>query len=44
MYLKYLEDNLNHKFTKEMDEYKTYVKMFYNEKAKCISYNRKNLK
>ena len=35
MYLKYLEDNLNHKFTKEMDEYKTYVKMFYNEKAKC---------
>jgi hypothetical protein len=35
MYLKYLEDNLNHKFTKEMDEYKNYVKMFYNEKAKC---------
>ena len=35
MYLKYLEDNLNHKFTKEMDEYKNYVKMFYNERAKC---------
>lgn len=35
MYLKYLEDNLNHKFTKEMDEYKNYVKIFYNEKAKC---------
>jgi hypothetical protein len=35
MYLKYLEDNLNHKFTKEMDEYKNYVKMFYNDKAKC---------
>jgi len=35
MYLKYLEDNLNHKFTKEMDEYKVYVKMFYNERAKC---------
>jgi hypothetical protein len=35
MYLKYLEDNLNHKFTKEMDEYKNYIKMFYNEKAKC---------
>ena len=31
MYLKYLEDNLNHKFTKEMDEYKNYVKMFYND-------------
>ena len=35
MYLKYLEDNLNHKFTKEMDEYKIYVKMFYNDRAKC---------
>jgi len=35
MYLKYLEDNLNHKFTKEMEEYKNYVKMFYNERAKC---------
>jgi len=35
MYLKYLEDNLNHKFTKEMDEYKNYVKMFYNDRAKC---------
>ena len=35
MYLKYLEDNLNHKFTKEMDEYKTYVKIFYNDRAKC---------
>ena len=35
MYLKYLEDNLNHKFTKDMDEYKNYVKMFYNDKAKC---------
>lgn len=35
MYLKYLEDNLNHKFTKEMDEYKNYIKMFYNDKAKC---------
>jgi hypothetical protein len=35
MYLKYLEDNLNHKFTKEMEEYKSYVKMFYNERAKC---------
>ena len=35
MYLKYLEDNLNHKFTKEMDEYKSYVKMFYNDRAKC---------
>ena len=35
MYLKYLEDNLNHKFTKDMDEYKNYVKMFYNERAKC---------
>lgn len=35
MYLKYLEDNLNHKFTKEIDEYKNYVKMFYNDRAKC---------
>jgi hypothetical protein len=35
MYLQYLEDNLNHKFTKEMDEYKNYVKMFYNDRAKC---------
>ena len=35
MYLKYLEDNLNHKFTKEMEEYKKYIKIFYNEKAKC---------
>lgn len=35
MYLKYLEDNLNHKFTKDMDEYKNYVKMFYNDRAKC---------
>jgi hypothetical protein len=35
MYSKYLEDNLNHKFTKDMDEYKNYVKMFYNDKAKC---------
>jgi hypothetical protein len=35
MYLKYLEDNLSHKFTKEMDEYKNYVKMFYNDRAKC---------
>jgi hypothetical protein len=35
MYSKYLEDNLNHKFTKEMDEYKNYVKMFYNDRAKC---------
>lgn len=35
MYLQYLEDNLNHKFTKEMDEYKSYVKMFYNDRAKC---------
>jgi hypothetical protein len=35
MYLKYLEDNLNHKFTKEMDEYKIYVNMFYNDRAKC---------
>ena len=35
MYLKYLEDNLNHKFTKEMDEYKNYIKMYYNERAKC---------
>jgi len=35
MYLKYLEDNLSHKFTKDMDEYKNYVKMFYNDRAKC---------
>lgn len=35
MYLKYLEDNLNHKFTKDMDEYKNYIKMFYNDRAKC---------
>jgi hypothetical protein len=37
MYSKYLEDNLNlnHKFTKDMDEYKNYVKMFYNDRAKC---------
>ena len=35
MYLKYLEDNLNHKFTKEMDEYKNYLKIFYNDRAKC---------
>jgi hypothetical protein len=35
MYLKYLEDNLNHKFTKDMEEYKNYVKMFYNDRAKC---------
>ena len=35
MYLKYLEDNLSHKFTKDMDEYKNYVKMFYNNRAKC---------
>ena len=35
MYLQYLEDNLNHKFTKEMDEYKNYVKIFYNDRAKC---------
>lgn len=35
MYLKYLEDNLSHKFTKEMDEYKNYVKMYYNNRAKC---------
>jgi hypothetical protein len=35
MYLQYLEDNLNHKFTKEMDEYKNYVKMFYNDRARC---------
>ena len=35
MYLQYLEDNINHKFTKEMDEYKNYIKMFYNDRAKC---------
>jgi hypothetical protein len=35
MYLQYLEDNLNHKFTKDMDEYKNYIKMFYNDRAKC---------
>jgi hypothetical protein len=35
MYLKYLEDNLNHKFTKEMEEYKNYIKIFYNDRAKC---------
>jgi hypothetical protein len=35
MYSQYLEDNLNHKFTKDMDEYKNYIKMFYNDRAKC---------
>ena len=35
MFSKYLEDNLNHKFTKDMDEYKNYIKMFYNDRAKC---------
>jgi len=35
MFSKYLEDNLSHKFTKDMDEYKNYVKMFYNDRSKC---------
>ena len=35
MYLKYLEDNLNEKFTKNMDEYRKYSKLFYADRARC---------
>lgn len=35
MYLKYLEDNLNEKFVKEMTEYKKYLKLFYTKNSKC---------
>ena len=33
--LKYLDDNLNNKYEKEMDEYKKYVKLFYTKNSKC---------
>jgi len=35
LYPKYLEDNINDKFNREMDEYKKYVKLFYGENSKC---------
>jgi len=35
LYSKYLEDNLNDKFKKSMEEYRKYLKMFYTENSKC---------
>jgi len=35
IYSKYLEDNIDGVFNREMDEYKKYVKMFYDENSRC---------
>ena len=35
LYLKYLEDNLNNTYNKEIDEFRKYVKLFYDENSRC---------
>ena len=35
LYSKYLEDNIADIFNREMDEYRKYVKLFYEENSKC---------